>query len=172
MIMVMKTADELIEKAIAYQQSLLQTKEFADSQHVRHVITQLQWALKSNSDWSGDDILHFRVMAGEKDVAPLWVLAHGSAYDVPTEIQQLVDDGTLKDLSYKNDTCPRFETADGNYDIWVEHPECDLREGEGQRFTVVRKEGEESMDVVLETETLAPLLSWIKTRLLGSAKNE
>ncbi len=119
----MTNTDEYIERAIAYQQSLLLTKEYADSQHVRHVIAQLQKALKSNSDWSEEDILHFRVMAGEKNVAPLWVLEHGFAYDVPPEIQKLVEDGKLIDISYKNDTCPRFETVGGDYDIWVEHPE-------------------------------------------------
>lgn len=165
MIMAMKNTDEIIERAIAYQQSLLQTKKYADSLHVRHVITQLQKALKSNSDWSEEDILHFRVMAGEKDVAPMWVLAHGYAYDVPTDMQKLVDDGILKDISYKNDTCPRFETAGGDYDIWVEHPQEKMRECEGRRFTVVKKEEDIMGDMVLETDTLASLLSWIETHI-------
>ncbi len=165
MIMAMRSTNELIERAIAYQQSLLQTKEFADSQHVRHVITQLQKALKSDSNWSEEDILHFRVMAGEKNVAPLWVLAHGFAYDVPPDIQKLVADGKLIDISYKNDTCPRFETAGGDYDIWVEHPQEKKREGEGKRFTVIKKEEDIMGDVILETETLEPLMSWIKSSL-------
>lgn len=165
MIMAMRNTDEYIERAITYQQSLLRTKELADSQHVRHVIIQLQKALKSKSDCSEEDILHFRVMSGEKNVAPLWVLEHGFAYDVPPELQKLVADGKLIDISYKNDTCPRFETANGAYDIWVEHPKPGKRENEGKRFMVNKKEDDIMGDVVLETETLTRLLSWIKSTI-------
>ena len=71
-----------------------------------------------------------RLFAGEKDIAPQWVLAHGYSYAVSEEIDNLVAKGKLIDISYGNDTCPRFETKDEKYNIWVEYPNAEKRSEE------------------------------------------
>lgn len=49
-------------------------------------------------------------------------------YSVPTEIDALVESGLLRDESWHNDVCPRFESHETGRRIWVEHINPELRE--------------------------------------------
>jgi len=66
---------------------------------------------------------------------PLWIIEHDDDYEVPAEVTQI--EGIL-DISWHNDTCPRFGVRpDGiGPNLWVEHPDPDRRELGGPRFMV------------------------------------
>lgn len=68
----------------------------------------------------------------------LWADEHGTAFEVPVEVSQLEG---VRDLSWHNDTCPRFAvTEDGQGpNLWVDHPDPDERELGGSRFYVVHQ---------------------------------
>lgn len=55
-----------------------------------------------------------------------WVKEFGEDYAVPSQIQQLVDDGELTDDSCGNDVCPSFGFK--GLRLWVDHPEAGQRE--------------------------------------------
>jgi hypothetical protein len=65
-----------------------------------------------------------------------WKSEHGIEYDVPEEIDILVDAGEIEDVSWHNDTCPSF--THGKRQMFVDHADPARREGgNGQlRYTV------------------------------------
>lgn len=64
-----------------------------------------------------------------------WFIEHGSHYDPPREVLDLVARGELVDASWKNDTCPRFNSKSGRACMFVEHVDPLRRENE-DRFSV------------------------------------
>lgn len=70
-------------------------------------------------------------------MAARWIQEHGAEYRVPVRITALVRAKTLKDFSQSNDVGPRFETADGERSIIVDHPIAARREAQA-RYTVYR----------------------------------
>ena len=109
---------------------------------------------------------------------PLWQIEHGSEFMVPKEIDQLVDEEILDDVSWKNDTCPRFriissiitkvletEQAD-EYEytyiqLFVDHPDAVQRELEGKRFLSQLWLNEDIIDM-LETDDLDDFILYIR----------
>jgi hypothetical protein len=67
---------------------------------------------------------------------PLWIVEHGEEYEVPAEITGIEG---IVDLSWHNDTCPRFSVRDDGIgpSIWVEHPNPDEREVLHHRYLVI-----------------------------------
>lgn len=86
-----------------------------------------------------------------------WKMEHGKDFEVPGLIEYMVKEGILKDISWHNDTKPRFVIEDPDDEesgitIWVDHPISSERElGEGPRFHV--QAGELMSDGVDEFET-------------------
>lgn len=87
-----------------------------------------------------------------------WKTEHGKDFEVPGLIDYMVKEGILKDISWHNDTKPRFVIEDPDDDqsgvtIWVDHPIQSERElqGEGPRFHV--QAGEIVGDSVDDMET-------------------
>ena len=72
-----------------------------------------------------------------------WKAEHGKDYEVPSLIEFMVKKGILKDISWHNDTMPRFiiedpENEENGVCIWVDHPLGSKREaGPGPRFGVM-----------------------------------
>lgn len=80
-----------------------------------------------------------------------WITEHDESYEVPAEI--LAIEGIV-DLSWHNDTCPRFGVHDEGFgpNLWVDHPNPDKREMcPTPRFLVRRQVGEvdSADDIVL-----------------------
>jgi len=66
-----------------------------------------------------------------REAKHLWVREHGADFDVPDEIQQLVNSSLATDASWHNDIAPHFEIPGRNgysVGIWVQHPDPDQRE--------------------------------------------
>lgn len=90
-----------------------------------------------------------------------WKNEHGKDFEVPGLIDYMVKEGILKDISWHNDTKPRFiiedpDDEESGVTIWVDHPIQSERElqGEGPRFHI--QAGEivgESIDEI-ETDDL------------------
>ena len=90
-----------------------------------------------------------------------WKEEHGKDFEVPGLIDYMVKKGMLDDISWHNDTKPRFVIEDPDDEssgvtIWVDHPIESERElpGEGPRFHVTAGEivGEPIED--METDDL------------------
>jgi len=103
-----------------------------------------------------------------------WASEFGSDYDVPGEVEALVQAGYVFDDSWHNDVCPSFvisgtetEAYDG-YKLWVEHVNPDLREwaGEGDRFVIT--DGANGHEPVLETDDINKAVAKVK-ELYGEA---
>jgi hypothetical protein len=56
----------------------------------------------------------------------LWMTEHGKQYRIPDEVLRLVEAKLLEDVSYKNDSCPSFES--GNFTLYTDHPDPEARE--------------------------------------------
>jgi hypothetical protein len=67
-----------------------------------------------------------------------WISEHGEEYAVPAEVLAIPD---IRDLSWHNDTCPRFALTDEGEgpNLFVEHPDPAQREygADAPRFVVV-----------------------------------
>jgi hypothetical protein len=90
-----------------------------------------------------------------------WKTEHGKDFEVPGLIDYMVKEGILKDISWHNDTKPRFVIEDPDDDqsgvtIWVDHPIQSERELQGERPRFHVQAGEivgESIDEI-ETDDL------------------
>lgn len=80
-----------------------------------------------------------------------WRSEQGDEFDVPSWVQELVQTGQLRDVSWHNDTCPCFEVGAGSIILWVDHPVAAFREIGGPRFVVAEDEGDEAK-TLLATE--------------------
>lgn len=71
----------------------------------------------------------------------LWEAEHGPSFDVPTEVSDLEG---IRDISWHNDTCPRFALTDDGEgpNLWVDHPDPDNREFQCHRFLVTIQHGD------------------------------
>lgn len=85
-----------------------------------------------------------------------WRAEHGHTYDIPDEIMTLVRANVIQDLSWKNDTCPKFGKEGSEIYLWVEHPDEEKRELGGRRFCV--SNGEKT---VIQTEEIDKAISFL-----------
>lgn len=70
----------------------------------------------------------------------VWKEEFPSSYQVPVEILELVFDGFLEDMSWRQDPCPSFgrKLKDKNWvRLWVEHPDPVQRIGWPDRYTII-----------------------------------
>lgn len=95
-----------------------------------------------------------------------WKTEHGKDFEVPGLIDYMVKKGMLKDISWHNDTKPRFVIEDPDDDqsgvtIWVDHPLWSEREvySEGPRFHVTVGEIVGESEEEFETDELEKALS-------------
>lgn len=87
-------------------------------------------------------------------------------FDVPSMIEFLVNEGFLNDISWKNDSSPRFvvpdnEDEESGIGLWIQHPLVGFREGgqeAGGRFIVEEGQIGEEGKTVLETDDLQAAL--------------
>lgn len=103
-----------------------------------------------------------------------WMSEHGAHYEVPKFIEFLVKKGILEDVSWHNDSCPRFQVpskvekpAGEPYGIslWVEYPLKFMRESGGKRFHVWEGQLMADPDDAIDTDDLADALDWMFRRM-------
>ncbi len=94
-----------------------------------------------------------------------WKNEHGPDFEVPGVISNMVKDGILKDISWHNDSMPRFviedpDDEDNGVCLWVDHPIGEQREhGSGGKRFMVSANGLVADPVdVLETDDLEEAL--------------
>jgi len=95
-----------------------------------------------------------------------WAAEHGWSYEVPGLIDYMVDKKMLEDVSWHNDTMPRFQIADPDDEesgitIWVDHPVGSMREAgpEAPRFMVHAGQLMSDPDEDFETDDLEKALT-------------
>lgn len=92
-----------------------------------------------------------------------WKEEFPAGYDVPWELEKLVEHGVLEDTSWRNDPAPSFGMALRDHAwirIWTEHPEARHRRGFPARFALVIQEdlGIPFGEMILETEDIKEAL--------------
>lgn len=88
-------------------------------------------------------------------------------YDVPAIVQFLVKEGVLEDISFKQDTSPRFflrdnDGADTGISLWIQHPLRGMREADNDEGRFLVEEGDlEKPGKTFDTDDLEEALSRI-----------
>ncbi len=152
--------DAAFEQIIAFYYYMMQK----DSENLDEYLEELteiraaQNALTSNSHlWTQEALEKLQSLAGRNNQT--WVKVHGSGYNVPAEIIDLVKAGVLSDASSDRCTSPRFLLPDTDCMIWVEHPDSKKRKAPGQRFVVTRVDEElHDVEELLITDDLKEAL--------------
>lgn len=69
-----------------------------------------------------------------------WQEEFSRDFMIPVQIENLVEQGVLEDMSWRQDPCPSFGTKlrDKNWvRFWIEHPHAKKRNGWPKMYTVV-----------------------------------
>lgn len=87
-------------------------------------------------------------------------------YNVPEEIQALVESGVLKDTTWQHDAAPNFDAVLVTGEIltvWVEHPDADRRISMDRRYSIsIAPPGSRAGETVLETDRLETLMKQLR----------
>lgn len=96
-----------------------------------------------------------------------WRTEFGEDYDVPSEVEELVRDGVLTDVSWHNDACPRFAVNSDSGMVFtvfasVDHPDPRKREFLVPRFAVTRDEEDGEVVDLSTTDDVHELTAFLK----------
>jgi len=92
-----------------------------------------------------------------------WEEEFGMEFQPPEELQEMLTAGILTDKSWHNDSMPRFQVTNTNYQFWVAPTDENLIESPSSRFFVnkVDDKGEFQTEDIFETDNLNVILKWI-----------
>lgn len=117
------------------------------------------------------------------DPSAQWLKEFDADFAVPAEILNLVSKGLAEDLSWHNDTSPKFGVEFDDRQntkryiqvlLWSDHPDPEQRELGGHRFTVCEGDFdiEDGIEEVVSTDDVAEAVSCYLSRVQRQVANE